>query len=46
MPFTVDYEINSFTTDSLGYYSGQSTGLVKQLDAPATVYKHVLLKDY
>jgi DNA-binding beta-propeller fold protein YncE len=44
-PFTSDYELNSFTTDATGKYIGQSTGLIKKLDAHAggESFKHIFL---
>jgi YVTN family beta-propeller protein len=45
-PFSDDYEINSFTTDAQGKYSGQSTGLIKTTaGADLTPYKHILLRN-
>lgn len=44
-PYSADYVINSFTTDTNGKYAGQSTGLVKSASAvsPAETYKRVIL---
>jgi DNA-binding beta-propeller fold protein YncE len=44
-PFKSDYELNSFLTDSKGKYLGQSTGLIKRLDASSNIapYKHIIL---
>lgn len=46
-PFSVDYEINTFTADDKGKYMGQSTGLVQSLNhaADRSSYKHVILID-
>jgi YVTN family beta-propeller protein len=44
-PYKADNEINSFTSDALGKYSGQSTGLVKSVNRSrnAPAYAHVML---
>jgi len=46
-PFTPDTEINTFTTDAMGKYTGQSTGLIKTLggDSSMQAYKHLILID-
>jgi len=46
-PYQLDYEINTFTTDAMGKYSGQSTGLVKTIKRVerAPDYSHILLVD-
>lgn len=46
-PYKPDYGINDFKTDSNGKYSGQSTGLVKNLDnsSDRASYAHVILVD-
>jgi len=46
-PYQLDYEINTFTTDAMGKYSGQSTGLVKTINSVerAPDYSHILLVD-
>ena len=45
-PFAADYEINSFITDGLGKYNGQSTGLIKSVsNTNGQVYRHVILID-
>lgn len=43
-PYTPDYEINSFTTDGQGKYVGQSTGVIKKMDATESdEYHHLIL---
>jgi YVTN family beta-propeller protein len=44
-PFNPDFEINIFSTDELGKYMGQSTGLIKKMIDTKTnpVYKHIIL---
>lgn len=43
-PYRSDYEINTFSTDALGKYSGQSTGLIKSVGTTAAGdYEHVIL---
>jgi YVTN family beta-propeller protein len=46
-PFTKDYEINSFKTDQLGKYNGQSTGLIRSTtgNPGSAAYAHVVLND-
>lgn len=45
-PYSLDYTINSFTTDTNGKYAGQSTGLVKATaDSQAVTYKQVILTE-
>jgi YVTN family beta-propeller protein len=46
-PFKSDYELNSFLTDASGKYLGQSTGLIKSLNAnsKSIAYKHVILTE-
>lgn len=46
-PYKSDYEINSFKADPKGKYSGQSTGLVKNVGpGPKAIdYKHIILID-
>ena len=46
-PYKADYEINTFTTDANGKYSGQSTGLIKTVSSSQanSDYKHVILID-
>ena len=46
-PFTTDYKLNSFSTDAAGKYLGQSTGLIKKLDAnaPGDSYRHIILTE-
>ena len=46
-PYKADYEINTFTTDAKGKYSGQSTGLIKTVSSSEANadYKHVILID-
>jgi len=34
-PYKSDYEINTFSTDAMGKYSGQSTGLIKSVGSTA-----------
>lgn len=43
-PYNADYEVNSFETDHIGRYLGQSTGLIKAInDTEEKAYKHILL---
>ncbi|QEC78536.1 YncE family protein [Mucilaginibacter ginsenosidivorax] len=45
-PFSIGYEINTFETDGIGKYLGQSTGLIKKLGgSDEQAYKHVILID-
>lgn len=40
-PFNADYPINSFTTNEVGWYTGQSTGLVKSVNNPTVKEAYV-----
>lgn len=46
-PYKLNYEINTFTTDTLGKYAGQSTGLVKTINSTQndSDYTHIVLID-
>ena len=44
-PYSSDYEINSFVTDSNGKFAGQSTGLVKSTVSSEPNYRSVILKE-
>lgn len=45
-PFRPDYEINSFATNDLGKYMGQSTGLIKSTSTTEMKdFKHLILVD-
>ncbi|MEJ0079945.1 MAG: hypothetical protein WDM78_03040 [Puia sp.] len=46
-PFSSDYQLNSFLTDAAGKYLGQSTGLIKKLDANSNTatYRHIILTE-
>jgi hypothetical protein len=47
VPYNLDYEINTFTTDAMGKYAGQSTGLIKTINSSGGTrdYSHVVLID-
>lgn len=43
-PFSSDYQVNTFDTDTNGKYMGQSTGLVKTINGSDSLsYHHVIL---
>jgi YVTN family beta-propeller protein len=43
-PYKPDYEVNTFTTDANGKYSGQSTGLIKSVNGSNDQkFRHVIL---
>ena len=46
-PFSSDYQLNSFLSDATGKYLGQSTGLIKKLDANSNTapYRHIILTE-
>jgi len=44
-PYTLDYPINTFTTDLQGKYMGQSTGLINRINGGSETYRHVVLID-
>lgn len=43
VPYSSDYEINSFVTDDKGKYAGQSTGLIKSRLAVSSPFKRIVL---
>lgn len=43
VPYSSDYEINSFVTDNKGKYAGQSTGLIKSRLTSDSSFKKVVL---
>lgn len=47
VPFSSDYQLNSFVSDAAGKYLGQSTGLIKKLDANSTTvpFRHIILTE-
>ncbi|MFH6943531.1 YncE family protein [Flavobacterium sp. FlaQc-50] len=48
VPYNADYEINTFTSNEIGKYAGQSTGLIKKNNNNSegnSDYKHVILID-